>query len=112
MAHKAKSYYLGATKAGKHYIVLYDNIEPTPAEQQVIDRFIGLGYDVKFEEKKTSKTVAEMLKDLKNDAAALQEFNAYYNKEKTMEDKNGKELQAFFAACKVYQEWVKKQKNK
>ena len=113
MAHKPQSYYVGATKKGKNFIALYDNVEPSAAEQKMIDRFISMGYEVRFDEKKPSKSKEEMIAELEAaDKEAAAEFNAYYNKEKKMNNKDGSEMQAFFAACKVYQEWKKKQTEK
>lgn len=113
MAHKATSYDIRTSKkTGKNFLVLYDNVEPTAAEQKMIDRFISMGYEVRFEEKKVGKTKAEMLEELKNDAEAKTEFEDYYSGKRKMYNKDGTELQQFFAACKVYQAWAKKNKKK
>ena len=113
MAHKPLSYYVGTTKKGKNFICLYDNVEPSAAEQKMIDRFISMGYEVRFEEKKPSKSKDEMLAELNaENKEAAAEFLKYYNKEKTMFNKDGSEMQAFFAACKIYQEFKKKQSKK
>jgi hypothetical protein len=54
-----------------------------------------------FEEKKPSKSVEDMKKELKADKDALAKFEAAY------EQKNG-----FFDACKIYADWKKANKNK
>lgn len=102
MAHKAESFKLTKKKTKKgevNIIVLYTNVEISPAEQMLIDRYLNLGYEPMFEEKKAGKSVAEMREELKADADALAKFETVYK------EKNG-----FFKACKVYGEWKKNNK--
>lgn len=107
MAHKAESFRVGKkiVKKGKEkvevdVIVLYTNVEANPAEQMLIDRYLKMGYEPMFEEKKASVSVAEMRKDLKQDAETLAKFEEVYKA------KNG-----FHKACKIYAEWKKAQKK-
>ena len=102
MAHKAESFKVATKKTKKgevNVIVLYTNVEANPAEQMLIDRYLNLGYEPMFEEKKASKSVAEMRKELKADADALAKFEEAYKGE-----------QGFFKACKVYADWKKNNK--
>lgn len=112
MAHKAQSYYIGTTKKGKNFIALYDNVEPTAAEQKMIDRFISQGYEVRFEEKKASQKVEDMKAALAADAEALAKFEAIYKGDEKVFKKDGKEQTAFFAACAFFNDWKKKNKKK
>lgn len=114
MAHKAESFKIEKKKTKKgevNVIVLYTNVEVNPAEQMLIDRYLNLGYEPMFEEKKVSKSVAEMRKDLKNDSEALAKFNEIYDtKPAPNASKKEKSEVGFFGACKFYAEWAKKQK--
>ncbi len=111
MAHKAQSYYIGKTKKGENYIVLYDNVEATAAEQKMIDKFISLGYEVRFEEKKASAKVIDMREALAADKEALAKFEAIYKGDEKVFKKDGTEQTAFFAACQFYNDWKKKNKK-
>ena len=106
MAHKAESFSVGKknVKKGKEkvevdVIILYTNVEANPAEQMLIDRYLKMGFEPMFEEKKASVSVADMRKDLKKDEEALAQFEEAYK------EKNG-----FHKACKIYAEWKKNQK--
>lgn len=102
MAHKAESFKVATKKTKKgevNVIVLYTNVEANPAEQMLIDRYLKMGFEPMFEEKKASVSVADMRKDLKADAEALAKFEEAYKV------KNG-----FHKACKIYAEWKKAQK--
>lgn len=106
MAHKAQCFRVekktvkkGKEKVEVNVIVLYTNVEVSPAEQILIDRYLNMGYEPMFEEKKAGKTVAEMREELADDEEALAKFEEEYKK------KNG-----FFKACKVYSAWVKAKK--
>lgn len=97
MAHKAKSFRLD--EKGKA-IILYTNVEE-PAEKVLVDFYLNAGYKPKFEEKKASKTIADMRAELKADEEALKKFNAAYKNKKG----------GFFEACKIYTAWKKEQKK-
>ena len=102
MAHKAESYKVATKKTKKgevNVIVLYTNVEANPAEQMLIDRYLKMGFEPMFEEKKASVSVADMRKDLKKDEEALAQFEEAYK------EKNG-----FHKACKIYANWKKAQK--
>lgn len=102
MAHKAESFKVATKKTKKgevNVIVLYTNVEANPAEQMLIDRYLKMGFEPMFEEKKASVSVADMRKELKADAEALAKFEEAYKV------KNG-----FHKACKIYAEWKKAQK--
>lgn len=102
MAHKAESFKVATKKTKKgevNVIVLYTNVEANPAEQMLIDRYLKMGFEPMFEEKKASVSVADMRKELKADAEALAKFEEAYAV------KNG-----FHKACKIYAEWKKNQK--
>lgn len=101
MAHKAESFKVGKKKTKKgeiDVIILYTNVEANPAEQMLIDRYLKMGFEPMFEEKKASVSVAEMRKELKADADTLAKFEEAYKV------KNG-----FHKACKIYGEWKKAQ---
>lgn len=105
MAHKAESFRVGkkTVKKGKEkveidVIILYTNVEANPAEQMLIDRYLKMGYEPMFEEKKASVSVADMRKELKADKETLDKFEEAYKV------KNG-----FHKACKIYAEWKKAQ---
>lgn len=98
MAHKAKSFKLNEKKK---VIVLYTNVE-VPAEKPLIDYYLNAGFSPMFEEKKPTKSVAQMKKELSADANALKAFEDAYK------DKDG----GFFKACKIYSEWKKANKKK
>lgn len=100
MAHKAESFRL-VKKTSKNVIVLYTNVEPNPAEQMLIDRYLNMGYEPMFEEKKAGKSVEDMRKELATDKEALAKFEEAYSK------KSG-----FFDACKVYNAWKKAEAKK
>jgi hypothetical protein len=110
MAHKAESFYI-TTKKDKNCIVLYNNVEPKAAEQKQIDRFIGLGYEILFEDKKPGLKVSEMKEALAADAEALAKFEALYYGNEKLYKKDGTEEVAYFAACKFFNEWKKQQKK-
>lgn len=102
MAHKAESFKVATKKTKKgevNVIVLYTNVEANPAEQMLIDRYLKMGFEPMFEEKKASVSVADMRKDLKKDEEALAQFEEAYK------EKNG-----FHKACKIYANWKKAQK--
>lgn len=101
MAHKAKSFKLDQKKK---VIVIYTNVEE-PAEQQLINYYLNAGFTPMFDEKKATKTVAEMREDLAVDADALKEFNKLYSA-KTVKGQKA----PFFNACKFYNDWKKGQK--
>ena len=115
MAHKAESFKIETKKTKKgevNVIVLYTNVEANPAEKMMIDRFLNMGYEPMFEEKKVSKSVAEMREELEKDKEALAEFDAIYAKkaDKNATKKEKSEV-GFFGACKYYSKWAKKQKE-
>lgn len=106
MARKAESYKLvektvkdRKSKESKTVkcIVLYNNVEPTPAEQKMIDFYLLNGYTPMFEEKKCGIKVEEMRKEM--DEKTLEKFNAAY-----------KEKGGFHKACKIYADWKKTKK--
>lgn len=99
MAHKAKSFKLNQKKKA---IVIYTNVEE-PAEQPLINYYLNAGFTPMFEEKKATKTVEEMKKELAEDKNALKAFEDAYN------DKEDKK--SFFKACKIYTDWKKAQKK-
>lgn len=111
MAHKPISYYTKA-KGEKNIIVLYTNVEPPVAEQKMIDRFVNQGYEVYYEEKKESLTVDKMKAALSADAEALAKFEAIYSGKEKQYKKDGTEEVSYFAACKFYNGWKKKNKKK
>ena len=98
MARKTESFKL---EESKKVIVLYDNIEPSAAEQTLINYYLSNGFMPMLETKKKGKTVAEMREDLKADEETLKKFNTLYD------EKGG-----FHKACKVYAEWKKANKTK
>lgn len=97
MAHKAKSFKLDQKKK---VIVIYTNIEE-PAEKPLVDYYLNAGFTPMFEEKKPTKTVSDMRKELKADANALKAFEDAYK------EKDG----GFFKACKIYADWKKANKK-
>lgn len=116
MAHKAESFKIETKKTKKgevNVIVLYTNVEANPAEKMMIERFLNMGYEPMFEEKKVSKSVAEMREELSEDKEALAEFDAIYAKKagKNATKKEKSEV-GFFGACKYYSKWAKEKKAK
>lgn len=98
MAHKAKSFKLNQKKK---VIVIYTNVDE-PAEKPLVDYYLNAGFSPMFDEKKPTKSVADMRKELEADKNALKAFNdAYGNKE---------DKKAFFKACKIYSDWKKANK--
>ena len=97
MAHKPTSFKLDEKKKA---IIIYTNVE-VEAEKSLIELYLKSGYAPMFSEKKSSKTVKDMRKELSADEEALKKFNEIY------EQKNG-----FFDACKFYSNWKKEQKTK
>ena len=72
MAHKAESFKVNDEK---QTIIIYSNVEVPAGEKFLIDRYLDKGYTPLFEEKKKSKTVPEMRKELKaKDKEAYEEF--------------------------------------
>ena len=104
MAHKAESFKLDEKKK---VIVLYTNVEPNYAEKSLIEFYLKNGYAPKMEEKKRTKTVAEMRKDFGEDKEALAEFNRLY---KIKANKDKEEKSGFHQATKFYVEFMKKKK--
>ena len=104
MAHKAESFRLDDKKK---VIILYTNVEPNFAEKSLIEFYLNKGYTPKMEEKKPTKTVADMREDLKDDLEALEEFHRLYKLkvEKDSNDKSG-----FHQAAKYYADFMKKKK--
>ena len=107
MAHKAESFRIGKkiVKKGKEkvevdVIILYTNVQANIAEQMLIDRYLKMGYEPMFEEKKASVSVNEMRNELKQDEETLAKFEEIYKQ------KNG-----FHKACKIYSDWKKSQNN-
>lgn len=101
MAHKPKSFKLNEKK---RQIIIYSNVD-APAEEFLKNRYLDMGYEPLFEEKKSTKSVADMKAELKADPEALKAFNeAYASKGK------GKDV-GFFKACKIYTEWKKNNKK-
>lgn len=100
MARKAESFKL---EEKKKTIILYTNVEQNPAEKSLIDFYLSSGYLPKFAEKKAGKSIADMKKELKADKETLEKFEAVYK------DKDNKN--AFFDACKIYNNWVKENKK-
>ncbi|MBO5105421.1 MAG: hypothetical protein J6C29_00835 [Clostridia bacterium] len=115
MAHKAESFKIEIKKTKKgevNVIVLYTNVEANPAEKMMIERFLNMGYEPMFEEKKVSKSVAEMREELSEDKEALAEFDAIYAKKASKNaTKKEKSEVGFFGACKYYSKWAKEQKK-
>ena len=100
MAHKAESFKLNEKK---QTIVIYTNVEPTKAEQGLIDFYLGRGYAPMLEEKKAGKGIEDMREEMKDDPETLKKFNdTYANKD---------DKKAFFKACKIYSDWAKAQKK-
>ena len=102
MAHKPKSFKLNEKKK---QIIIYTNVD-APAEGFLIDRYMNMGYEAMFEEKKSSKSVADMKEELKADPEALKAFNEAY-----VSKGEGNDV-GFFKACKIYTEWKKKNNKK
>ena len=97
MAHKAQSFKLNEKDK---VITIYTNVEQPESEKTLLEFYLGKGYIPKLEEKKPTKTVKDMRKELAADEEALAAFNkAYESKDK----KNG----GFFEACKIYTAWKK-----
>lgn len=103
MAHKPESF---KADPKKKVITIYTNIDNIPAEQMLIGVYISQGYAVKMEEKKATKTVEDMRKELKADTDVLKAFEEAYA-EKADGKKEFKET-GFAKACKVYNDWKKK----
>ena len=103
MARKADSFRV--VEKGKK-IIVYTNVEMTEAEEKLFNTYVKLGYTPLFEEKKPSKTVEDMRKELSADKDALKQFEEIYNKKK----KKGDKSTPFFDACKFYQQWAKEKK--
>lgn len=97
MAHKAKSFRIDEKNKA---IIIYTNVEEK-AEKSLIDYYLGKDYMPKFEEKKPSKTIEEMRKELKGDEETLKAFNAAYD---------SKAKDSFFKACRIYTAWKKEHK--
>lgn len=93
MASKAKSFRVDIPK---QIIVLYSNVEATPAEKTLIEYYLSKGFMPKFEEKKKGEKVSDMRKALAKDKEALEKFNALYA------EKGG-----FHNAMRFYAEWKK-----
>ena len=102
MAHKPKRFKLDEKK---RQIIIYNNVD-APAEEFLKKRYLDMGYEPMFEEKKSTKTVAEMRAELKADPEALKKFNELYKIKGTSKD--GKV--GFFEACKFYNGWKKNKK--
>lgn len=105
MAKKTQSFRIDEKKK---VIVVYTNVETNAAEESLKAFYLNNGYKPLLEEKKKGITVKEMQKKLQADEKALAEFNELYNcKDKqALENKKG----GFHAACKYYNEWLKKNK--
>lgn len=97
MARKAQSFKLDEKKKK---IIIYTNVEASPAEVELKNYYLSNGYAPMMEEKKAGITVKEMRKELKADEKTAAEFEAAYK------EKNG-----FFNACKIYTNWKKAQKK-
>lgn len=102
MAHKPESF---KADPKKKVITIYTNIDNVPAEQMLIGVYISQGYAVKMEEKKATKTVEDMRKELELDKEVLKAFNDAYE-EKADGKKEFKET-GFAKACKIYTDWKK-----
>ena len=100
MAKKPQSFKVDSKKK---IIILYTNVDKVEAEQFLIDYYLQNGYTPKLEEKKKGKTVDEMRKDMENDKAALDIFNAKYHN--TDKEAVAKKEGGFHAACKYYNDW-------
>lgn len=98
MAHKAKSFKLDEKKK---IITIYTNIEQPASEKTLLEFYLDKGYTPKFEEKKPTKTVKEMRKELAADEETLKAFDAAYKKHDS----------GFFDACKIYTAWKKEHKD-
>lgn len=99
MAHKPESFRL--IEEGKNKkIIIYTNVEPSIGEKTLIEFYLKNGYAPMMEEKKAGVKVEEMRKALKGDEVRLKKFNELLEKKD------------FFGACKVYQNYMKEQKNK
>ena len=111
MAHKAESFKVNDEK---QTIIIYSNVEVPAGEKFLIDRYLDKGYTPLFEEKKKSKTVPEMRKELKaKDKEAYEEFERIYNtKVSKNASKKEKSEAGFFGACRYYAEWAKKNGKK
>lgn len=105
MAKKIQSFKIDEKKKA---IIVYTNVEPTAAEENLKTFYLNNGYTPLIEEKKKGIKVEEMRKKLQADEKALAEFNELYNcKDKqAIKDKKA----GFHAACKYYNEWLKKNK--
>lgn len=110
MAHKAESFKVDDKKQA---IIIYSNVEVPAGEKFLIDRYLDKGYIPLFEEKKKSKSVDEMRKELKADKETLEKFETVYaSKAPENATKKEKSQYGFFGACKVYAEWAKKNGKK
>lgn len=98
MARKVKSFKLDEKNK---IIIIYTNVEPSPAEVELKNYYLDNNYKPMLDEKKPSLTIAQMRKELKADEKAAAEFEAAYK------EKNG-----FFNACKIYTNWKKNNKKK
>jgi len=96
MARKPQSFKLNEAKKE---IILYQNVEQTPAEKSLIDFYLRDGYSPKMETKKKNITVKEMKDELKANPEQLKLFEEAYK------EKNG-----FHKACRIYSAWKKSNK--
>lgn len=107
MAKKAESFRLDTKKK---VIVIYTNVDCSPAEQSVKEFYLAQGFAPKFEEKKKTLTVKDMRAELKADPNALKAFDTAYKKEAP----SGKDVKfsetGFAEACRIYNDWKKKNK--
>lgn len=120
MAKKTKSYDSFKLDYVKKEITLYSNVEPTDSEKLLIEIYIKQGFIPKIAEKKETLTVKKMRADLeknlekaKDEEKAeaqklLNDFNKTYEKKV---DEDGKKFDGFHEACKIYNKWVKAQKE-
>ena len=109
MAIKPQSFKLNEKNKS---IILYTNVR-IPAENDLINFYLDRGYAPMYEEKKATTSVEDMRKAMKDDQKALDEFNAIYAKKVGKDaSKEEKKSAGFFGACKFYNEWKKKNKEK
>lgn len=95
----------------KKDIIIYTNVEPISAEQNLINFYLTQGYSPKLEEKKKSLTIEDMRKELEADEQILKAFNEAYDTKTEKGKKVAFNETGFAKACKIYNDW-KKNNNK
>ena len=102
MARAQKAYRID-TKNKK--VIIYNGMERTEEDKEIIEMYMKIGYIVKKEDKK-SVSVAQMRKELKKDPETLNAFNEAYTSDEVIDNRIG-----YHRALKIYSDWKKEQKN-